>query len=148
MRIDVVTMLIYTTTAHHSSIHFSQYDYMGHGPSMSGAGWGPPPTSTAGGSSREWLAMLPPLEIAELQAESFWMLTRPRPKLLGDYGPRDRSGACCLSDPYVRDVLLPAFRRELDTIQSQIRADNADPSRRARPYTYMLPSEIPESVTV
>ena len=65
--IDAVTMIIYTGSVQHAAVNFPQYDLMSYIGSMPLGCYAPAPTSKTGATDQDFLDMLPPLELANLQ---------------------------------------------------------------------------------
>ena len=69
---DTLTNLLFTITAHHSSIHFAQYQYAGYVPNMPFAAYLPPPTDPDQPLEPNYLLeALPPLSPALFQSFIF-----------------------------------------------------------------------------
>lgn len=140
----VLTEFIYTASAGHAAVNFPQWSDAGFAGRMPGAGYAPIPTGRPA-TEADWLAMLPPVDKAELHAEFLYLLGSLYYTRLGVYDGIDDG---VFTDPVVTETLLPAFQAELAQIERQIEDDNADASRRAAPYTHLLPSRIPQSINV
>jgi len=100
------------------------------------AGYRPEPTGR-GHTKADWLAHLPPLDVAVQQLCVMTFLGSVRHTLLGDYG-----------DDFKRTPVARAHRRflvELAGIEDEIIARN---HRRTRPYEYLRPSLIPNSTNI
>jgi hypothetical protein len=140
----VLTELVYLASAGHAAVNFPQWTDAGFAGRMPGAGWGPLPDLRAA-TEADLLALLPPLDKAELQAEFLYLLGGLYYTRLGRYEAIEGG---VFDDPVVRAELLPAFQKDLADIEAQIEAENADTSRRTVPYLHLLPSRIPQSINV
>ncbi|HEY7428104.1 MAG TPA: lipoxygenase family protein [Gemmataceae bacterium] len=134
---DVLTMIIFTCSVQHAAVNFPQYDLMSYVPSMPLAAYAPAPTKKKGCTLSDYLAMLPDRETAVLQAQLGYMLGSLRYTTLGKYGNH------YFHDPRVRQP-REAFEKRLWTIGKTIEERNQN----RRPYTFLLPSGIPQSINV
>src|SRR5262249_35732652 len=82
---DVVTFVIFTCSVQHAAVNFPQYDLMSYVPNMPLAGYRPAPTSKTPATEADYLAMLPPLDIAELQLSLGYILGSLHYSQLGQY---------------------------------------------------------------
>jgi arachidonate 15-lipoxygenase len=135
--IDTVTLVIYTCSVQHAAVNFPQYDLMSYAPAMPLASYRPAPTSKQGGTAADYLAMLPPLKMAELQMELAYLLGSVYYTTLGDYRPGH------FQDTRTQ-APLAAFRQQLTEIGKNIRTRNQS----RRPYEYLIPSRIPQSINI
>lgn len=135
--IDTATLIIYICSVQHAAVNFPQYDLMSYAPAMPLAGYRPAPTTKKGGTPADYLAMLPPLEIAELQMELAYLLGSVYYNTLGDY----RRGH--FDDPRVQ-APLAAFQKRLAEIGTTIRKRN----QTRRSYEYLIPGKIPQSINI
>ncbi len=142
--VEVLTKIVYTASAGHAAVNFPQWTDAGFAARMSGAGYSAVPGR--GASEADYLALLPPLEKAELHGEFLFLLGTLYYTRLGAYQPNPSTGAPAFDDPVVVNELLPTFVRELEQIEAAITADNRE--RRPRPYEHLLPSKIPQSINV
>lgn len=134
---DVLTMIIFTCSVQHAAVNFPQYDLMSYVPSMPLAAYAPAPTKKKGATLADYLAMLPKRETAVLQAQLGYMLGSLRYTTLGQYGSRH------FRDPRVQQP-LEAFEKRLWTIGKTIEERNHN----RRPYPFLVPSGIPQSINV
>lgn len=143
---EVLTMAIFTATAQHAAVNFPQTPLMSYAPAIAGAGWQNAPSAESGHAHAEWLAMLPSRENALVQVNILTLLGSVYYRALGDY----RSN----SFPYLRWFEDPAIVREggpLDSFQDALRIVQTTIENRntARiPYTFLLPSGIPNSINI
>ena len=101
------------------------------------ASYRPAPTSKHGGTAADYLAMLPPLEMAELQMELAYLLGSVYYNTLGEYRPGH------FEDARVQ-APLAAFQKRLAEIGKTIRTRN----QTRRPYEYLIPTKIPQSINI
>ncbi|HTU93824.1 MAG TPA: lipoxygenase family protein [Gemmataceae bacterium] len=134
---DVLTMIIFTCSVQHAAVNFPQYDLMSYVPSMPLAAYSPAPTKKKGATLGDYLAMLPKRETAVLQAQLGYMLGSLRYTTLGQYGSRH------FRDSHVQQPQAD-FEKRLGTIGETIEGRN----RSRRPYPFLVPSGIPQSINV
>jgi arachidonate 15-lipoxygenase len=134
---DAATMIIFTSSVQHAAVNFPQYDHMSYVPNMPLACYAPAPTEKGRSTEADYLAMLPPLHHANLQMGLGALLGTVRYTTLGEYGP-DR-----FFDPRVEEPLT-RFHRELRAIGRVIKQRNTS----RRPYDYLVPSGIPQSIHI
>jgi arachidonate 15-lipoxygenase len=134
---EVVTLIIYTSSVQHAAVNFPQYDLMTYVPNMPLAGYTAAPTAGNGGTEQNFLDMLPPMDMAELQVELGYLLGSVHYTTLGQY---DRG--------HFRDGRVGPV---LDTLQQQLRdigpvIDQRNQAR--RPYNFLVPSGVPQSINI
>ena len=134
---DIVAKIIFTSSAQHAAVNFPQCDLMTYVPNMPLAGYAPAPTRKDGGTLADYLAMLPPRHTSELQVELGYLLGATHYTTLGQYGRRH------FRDPRVAGPLM-TFEKQLFQIGQII----AERNRRRRPYTYLEPAGVPQSINV
>jgi arachidonate 15-lipoxygenase len=137
---DVLTMIIFTSSVQHAAVNFPQYDLMSYVPSMPLAAYAPAPTKKKGGTLADYLAMLPDPGTAVMQADLGYMLGSLHYTKLGEYSFGN------FRDPRVWEI-LETFKNRLATIGATIDERNRS-RRRSRPYTFLIPSGIPQSINV
>ncbi|MDB5385736.1 MAG: lox 1 [Planctomycetaceae bacterium] len=135
--IDVTTFVIYTCSVQHAAVNFPQYDCMSYAPNMPCAGYRPAPTSKTGATEADFVAMLPTLDMAELQMELGYMLGTVHYTELGQYGTHH------FHDQRV-SAPLQQFQKRLAEIGQKIGERNQ--TRRA--YDTLAPSGIPQSINI
>jgi arachidonate 15-lipoxygenase len=91
-----------------------------------------------GATEADYLAMLPTLDMAELQQELGYLLGTVHYTELGHYGP------AYFHDPRV-STMLAGFQQRLAEIGGRIRERN---QHRFRPYDTLEPSGIPQSINI
>jgi arachidonate 15-lipoxygenase len=130
-------MVVFTCSVQHAAVNFPQYDVMSYAPRMPFAAYAPPPTTKTGATEADYLALLPPLNIAEQQMEIGYLLGSVRYTTLGRYGPR------AFRDPRVAEPLA-VFQTRLAEIGTKIEERNSE----RRPYTVLAASGVPQSINV
>lgn len=136
--VDLVAFVIWTASAQHAAVNFTQYDFFGFVPNAPGAGFGPPPGPDTPNEEASWLAMLPPLGETVFQTDAVFQLANVRKNHLGEYGRR------YFDDRAVRP-LLADFQAALDRIEDGAEAREAG---RLMPYPYLRPSNITASIHI
>lgn len=138
---QAVTMLIFTCSAQHAAVNFTQHDFAGYPPNMPAAGYTPPPTVKQQNTG-EWLDLLPPVNMSAQQVELVFLLSSVYYTTLGQY----KEGY--FNDPAIAP-LLENFTNELAEIETNITARNKQTDAEGMmPYTYLLPSKIPQSINI
>ncbi|MGB3292918.1 MAG: lipoxygenase family protein [Phormidesmis sp.] len=135
---DAIALVIFTASAQHAAVNFPQAAYMTYGPNMPLAGYEPAPTSPTGATSKDYLALLPPLEQAESQMNMTYPLGSLYYTRLGDYG-KDYFIAPQVSSP------LQKFQQRLKQIEITIDERNA---HRPTHYSFLHPANIPQSINI
>ena len=134
---QALRLIIYTSSVQHAAVNFPQYDLMSYAPAMPLACYAEAPTSKQGATERDFLNILPPLELANLQASLGYGLGVLHYTRLGDYGVGDFHDLRVV--PRARQ-----FRQRIDQIGSIIEQRN----RQRRPYDFLLPGGIPQSINI
>ena len=135
--IDVATLVVFTSSVQHAAVNFPQYDLMSYAPNMPLACYAPRPKRKTGATEADYLKMLPPLDQAEYQLALGYVLGSVHYTTLGDYG-RGHFRNRRVDDP------LKTFQRRLGEIKKTIERRN----RKRRPYRFLLPSGIPQSINI
>ena len=135
--VDVATFVIFTCSVQHAAVNFPQYDLMSYIPNMPCAGYRPAPTTKSGGVEADFLAMLPPLDMAELQMELGFLLGSVHYTQLGQYHRHQ------FADAQV-EAPLKAFQKQVSQIEKTIKVRNQD----RRPYETLLPGGVPQSINI
>jgi len=134
--VDILTTLVWITGPQHSAVNFSQSQWMSYLPGAPLFGCTPEPTGT-GHTEQDWMNNFPPADVALLQSGAATLLAAVHGSPLGDYG--------------LDFALTPAasaaqrFKQDLAAAEQTIQARNA---QRARPYTFLLPSQVPKSISI
>lgn len=135
--VDVVALVIFTASAQHAAVNFPQFDVMSYAPGMPLAGYAPAPTQKTGATEADYMAHLPPRDQAVLQMNTGYMLGTAHYTRLGHYAPG------YFGEPRV-DELAGRFARKLDEVEQIITERN----EHRRPYPFMLPSGVPQSINI
>ena len=133
---DAATLIIFTASVQHAAVNFPQYDLMSYVPNMPLACYAPAPT-TRDATHADYLAMLPPLHHANLQMDLGALLGTLRYTTLGQYGEGQ------FEDPRVAEPLR-RFNDDIRAIGDRIEERNRD----RRPYEFLVPSGIPQSINI
>ncbi|WP_299412523.1 lipoxygenase family protein [Acaryochloris sp. IP29b_bin.148] len=134
---DMVTLIIFTGSAQHAAVNFSQAAYMTYIPNLPLAGYHPAPSSTQA-SVQDYVKLLPSLKQAENQMDMTYLLGSLYYTQLGEYGDTH------FSDARVQ-APLQAFQQRLDAIGIEIEDRN---SRRPTFYDFLHPNKIPQSINI
>lgn len=134
--IDIVTMAIWTAGPQHAAVNFAQKDHQAFAPANPMAGYTEEPRGT-GHTEADWLANLPPLDVAVCQYCTLDFLGSVRHTVLGDYGHDFRKSPAAAAHE--------RFQTNLLAIEQDIAQRN---TRRPQPYEYLRPSLIPNSTNI
>ncbi len=134
--VQVITQIIFQSSAQHAAINFPQYQFIGWIPNMPGAAWANPLPAPRGSGERDLVKILPPLEPAVDQIDLVGTLALYQYDKLGYYHA-----------PFDTDVndLAVAFRNQLATVETTI--DQRNQSRWLT-YPWLCPSMIPNSTSI
>jgi arachidonate 15-lipoxygenase len=135
---DVLALVLFTCSTQHAAVNFPQYDLMSYVPGMPLASYAPAPIVKTGATETDYLAMLPPMDMAELQVELGYILGSVRYTQLGQYREDQ------FRDPRVADPLA-AFQERLATVGKTIEHRNLS---RPRPYEFLVPAGVPQSINI
>jgi len=135
--VDVTALVIFTASVQHAAVNFPQYDIMSYVPAMPLAGYAPRPTTKKGATEADYLAQLPPSDQAVLQMNTGYMLGDVHYSRLGDYGPG------YFQEPRI-DELANRFATRLSEIEKTITERN----QHRRPYPFLMPSGVPQSINI
>jgi arachidonate 15-lipoxygenase len=134
--VEILTMVIWTAGPQHAAVNFAQKDHMAFLPANPLAGYTEEPRGKEH-TEADWLANLPPLDVAVQQFCVMNFLGSIHHTVLGDYEEDFKntpvSGA------------LGRFTDNLTSIEDEIIARN---HRRPEPYHYLQPSLIPNSTNI
>ncbi|WP_081704251.1 lipoxygenase family protein [Photorhabdus temperata] len=141
---QVITMIIFTSSAQHAAVNFTQPVWMMYAPAMSGILSHPKPTVVENATKNEWLKMLPVLSRAMKEIDIFTVLGNLYHGYLGEYVGRDGNSVFNSSQTQISDI-LESFRVDLKNIETEINERN---KYRLYPYDTLLPSKIPASINI
>ncbi len=133
---DAATLIIFTSSVQHAAVNFPQYDLMSYVPNMPLAAYAPAPTHK-NATHADYLAMLPPLNHANLQLDLGFLLGTIRYTTLGQYAQGHFADAK-VAEP------LRRFNDEIRSIGDKIEERNLE----RRPYPFLVPSGIPQSINI
>jgi arachidonate 15-lipoxygenase len=134
--VEILTMVVWTAGPQHAAVNFTQADHMAFLPANPLAGYTEEPKGLGHGQA-DWLANLPPLDVAVQQFCVMTFLGSVHHGTLGDYGSDFADSAVSASHK--------RFRAELAAVEDEIVARNR---RRSRAYSYLQPSLIPNSTNI
>lgn len=136
---ELVSFVVFSASARHAALNYSQADFMGWAPNMPTAGYAPPPTSTSmTDEAAAWSRMLPVHALASKQLEFMWQQSQIRDDRLGHYPPGH------FQDPRV-EAPLARFRAALDDAREIIEARE---QTRLLPYPYLSPRTLTASIHI
>jgi len=134
--IEILTMILWTAGPQHAAVNFAQREHMAFLPANPLSGYTPEPRGRDH-TEADWLAQLPPLDVAVQQFCVMTFLGSIHHTVFGDY-----------EHDFEATPVAGAHRRfvaALTSIEDEIVARN---QRRAMPYNYLLPSKIPNSTNI
>lgn len=135
--VEIVAHIIFIATAHHSSVHYPQYECAGYPPNLPFSAYVAPLTDPENYQTEEGLVkFFPPYDQALEQAFIFY-LTNFKVNRIGQFDQADIS-----TD--VRSI-IKEHQKNLQTIHETITDRN---KTRLYNYKYMDPNNVPNSVTV
>ncbi len=136
---DVLTYALYTCSVQHAAVNFPQYDLMSYVPNMPLSAYRPIPTTKTGATEADYLAMLPPLDMAELQMELGYLLGSIKYTELGQY----------TRSQFDRDQRVePHLKRFQNAVASAGDTISKRNEVRQTPYSTLLPQGIPQSINI
>jgi arachidonate 15-lipoxygenase len=135
--VDVTALVIFTASAQHAAVNFPQYDVMSYAPAMPLAGYAPAPTTKKGATEADYMDQLPPRDMAVLQMNTGYMLGNTHYTRIGEY---DKG---YLREPRLEE-LAGRFAARLNDIERTI----AERNQHRRPYPFLLPSGVPQSINI
>lgn len=141
--IDVIGHLIYLASAQHANANYAQYPLMSYMPCVAGTIYNAPPTTnTLLETENDLLKWYPPLDVALYTFSFEYLLSSIQYDKLGYYDEN-------LRHPYFEDAnireMVEDFQEELALAEIEIRKRN---KKRPYPYTFQLPSKIPNSISI
>ncbi|KAK3579727.1 hypothetical protein CHS0354_008868 [Potamilus streckersoni] len=137
---EILTMIIFSASCFHAAINFGQIDYYAFGPNYPGSMKQPPPT-TKGVTNMETILKTLPTKADQALSIAFAYYLSSYSKeetFLGDFPDAH------FVEPEVREA-QKWFKTDLNRISDEIKRRNMDLEI---PYTYLLPENIPNSVSV
>lgn len=135
--IEVVTNIIFTATAQHAAVNFTQYDY---------AGWIPNNPFALYQPFQDSPTTIDPIQLLPNRFQSIQQIVLV--KVLTMSVPHSSESLVTLENPFSDGLARTAFQKlqtQLVDIEDQINIRN---SSIKKPYTYLLPSRIPQSIAI
>ncbi|MDB4966847.1 MAG: Arachidonate 15-lipoxygenase [Myxococcales bacterium] len=136
--IELLAQFLFTTGPGHAAVHYPQSDYFTYIPAFPGAAYLPPPENGEPITQERLIATLPPFPQGADQFQNN-QIANYRYDRFGDYS------AYSLSRVKAAAPAIAQLQRDLEEIERTISERN---SRRARPYLYVLPSLVPNSINI
>ena len=133
---EILTMVIWTAGPQHAAVNFTQLEHLSYLPANPLAGFTDEPRGRDH-TLDDWLANLPPLDVAVQQLCLFNFLGSVRSTTLGDY--EDDFKNTPVADG------LRGFRLDLSAAEDEVTRRNR---RRPHAYEYLRPSLIPNSTNI
>ncbi len=137
--VQVLTQVVFTCTAEHSSVNNGQYDYFSFTPNCPGAIYVPPPTTKNALTEHDVVKALPSPVIVTQQVAMVHMLSQPTEAPL-----TDTPDGAFADDPDAAAVFA-RFRDRMCAISKTIEERNAGLEV---PYPYMDPAQIAQSIAI
>lgn len=141
---EVLTMVIFTSSAQHAAVNFTQPGWMMYAPAMVGTLNYHKPTDRANSTKNEWLEMLPVLSRAMKKIDIYTLLGNLYNGYLGEYVDREGKSVFDTNDTRLMNV-IKSFRTKLSEIEKTISERN---KTRLIPYETLFPSKIPASINI
>ena len=142
--IDLLSQLLFIAGPGHAAHHHSGTHYYRYAPVYPGAAYAPPPWKEDRVHRARYCSTLPDLRPAVDQV-FYAEFTNYRYDRFGDYAGYD------LARPPEYESIRERLRADLDEIAEKIRSREAvpaGPGHRRLPYEFLLPENVPNSVTI
>lgn len=141
--VELVSHIIYIAGPQHAAVNYAQYPLMSYAPSVTGCLYKEPPgKDTEMNSEGDLLLWCPPLDIALYTLSFEYLLSGVQYDVFGKYSENPRISY--FKDPRVTGS-VSEFQLDLASIEVEIGKRN---KKRAMPYTFQLPSMIPNSTSI
>ncbi len=137
--VKAVSTLIFTASAQHAAVNFSQEGLMIYTPAFPFARYIPAPTNPK--DSDSFIKGLPSLSQAKHQLNMLYLLGSVNYTKIGKYSP-----SAFPENPQLPDALTK-FHANLQAAETIINDRNRHPDRLI-PYEFLLPSRIPQSINI
>ncbi|MDJ0515662.1 MAG: lipoxygenase family protein [Trichodesmium sp. MO_231.B1] len=137
--VKAVSTIIFTASAQHAAVNFSQKTYMMYVPGFPLARYLMPPTSIEDRES--FMQGLPSLTQAQNQINTLYLLGSVHHTNLGNYY------ASAFPENQQLQLALNKFKESLNAAATTINQRNQSPER-LMPYEFMLPENIPQSINI
>lgn len=135
---EATTMIIFTSSAQHSAVNFTQQAYPGFTPNMPASGYKPAPKNKQQ-TQKDWLELIAPIDLSDDQTDLMFTLSGVHYTTLGNYP------LWYFQDKRIQEF-VKKFKNNLKNIEQQIKTRNIE--NKDSFYTYMLPSGIPQSINI
>ncbi|WP_052956414.1 lipoxygenase family protein [Moellerella wisconsensis] len=143
--IDTLTMIIFTSSAQHAAVNYSQPGWLMYAPHTIGTMAYPKPTSVTGSTQKQWLDMLPKVYRASQKIIIYTLLGELYHGKLGEYIGLNYKLVFNDHEIIKKNGPLDKFRKNLANIQKIIQERNG---KRPYPYEYLIPENIPASINI
>ncbi len=141
--VEIISHIIYIAGPQHASVNYTQYPLMSFAPSVTGCLYKEPPgKDTEMNTADDVLAWCPPLDIALYTLTFEYLLSGVQYDVFGKYNDDPR--IAYFKDENVAEAVAD-FQCQLASIEVEICKRN---KTRAMPYTFQLPSMIPNSTSI
>ena len=141
--VEVISHIIYIAGPQHAAVNYAQYPLMSFAPSVTGCLYQKPPgKDTRMDTPDDLLAWCPPLDIALYTLSFEYLLSGVQYDVFGKYSDDPR--IAYFKDAKVEEAVID-FQCQLASIEIEICKRN---KTRAMPYTFQLPSLIPNSTSI
>lgn len=140
--VQLLSQTIYIASAQHASVNYAQYPMMSFLPGVSGTAYAPPPQRKGVATERDYLALLPPLDVALYQLSFGYLLSSVQFDRLGHFTTNPRRPY--FQDPRVAPALT-RFKAKLAQAEVIIREKNLS---RVVPFETQVPSYVPNSISI
>lgn len=141
--VEIISHIIYIAGPQHAAVNYAQYPLMSFAPSVTGCLYRKPPgKDTIMDTPDDLLAWCPPLDIALYTLSFEYLLSGVQYDVFGKYSDDPR--IAYFKDSKVEEAVID-FQCQLASIEIEICKRN---KTRAMPYTFQLPSMIPNSTSI
>lgn len=141
--VELVAQIVYTAGPKHAAVNYPQYPLGSYAPSVAASVYAAPPTKSQNLSTpADCLPWYLPLDVALYTISFEYLLSGVQFDRLGHYDSAPREPY--FTDPTVGEVVA-AFQADLARIETVIRSRNR---QRPVPYSFQLPSQIPNSISI
>ncbi|MDN0086117.1 lipoxygenase family protein [Yersinia nurmii] len=142
---DVLTMIIFTCSAQHAAVNFTQPPWMIYTPASTGTLHHKKPTQRQDNTEEQWINMIPSIARSLRKVEIYTLLGELHHGYLGEYIDWQGKEIFTRKENPIIYQYLKDFRNELSEITETINRKNDD---RPFPYTYLIPENIPASINI
>lgn len=142
--VEILSIMIFMSTAHHAAVNFSQYTYTAYPANMPPNMRRPPPEKKGSTTEKDFMDSLPDLStscLALIVTNTLSRFSTPDEEL---YLGQTKLGFG-LSEEISSLAVLQEFQVNLIAIEKQIKLRNQN---RPLPYVHLLPSHIPSSIAI